>query len=154
MLLPQVMVCMSVSPDEHWKQKPFFETRRAVKIGFSMAKNFCFALITSLKSGQKSHKKRPLRFPKFFQIFCKTPASKGPRVLFPDKAVFSFDTPPSPPPPIFSTSACETGIFWQGIGLSRYGHQHGPKAECADQPYILSWPMVISNSVNEFFVAV
>ncbi len=25
---------------------------------------------------------------------------------------------------------------------------------CADQPYILSWPMVISNSVNEFFVAV
>jgi hypothetical protein len=25
---------------------------------------------------------------------------------------------------------------------------------CADQPYIFSWPMVISNSVNEFFVAV
>ncbi len=25
---------------------------------------------------------------------------------------------------------------------------------CADQPYILSWPMVISSSVNEFFVAV
>jgi hypothetical protein len=28
------------------------------------------------------------------------------------------------------------------------------KTICADQPYILSWPMVISNSVNEFFVAV
>jgi hypothetical protein len=25
---------------------------------------------------------------------------------------------------------------------------------CADQPYIFSWPMVISSSVNEFFVAV
>jgi hypothetical protein len=26
--------------------------------------------------------------------------------------------------------------------------------DCADQPYIFSWPMVISSSVNEFFVAV
>ncbi len=25
---------------------------------------------------------------------------------------------------------------------------------CADQPCIFSWPMMISNSVNEFFVAV
>jgi hypothetical protein len=28
------------------------------------------------------------------------------------------------------------------------------EGHCADQSYIFSWPMVISNSVNEFFVAV
>ena len=44
--------------------------------------------------------------------------------------------------------------FWHGMGLSRCGHQRRPKAECTGRPCIFSWPMMISNSVNEFFVAV
>jgi hypothetical protein len=53
MLLPQVMACMSVSPNELWKQKPFFETRRAVKIGFSMEKIFLFCFDHKLKGWAK-----------------------------------------------------------------------------------------------------
>jgi hypothetical protein len=38
------------------ESKAIFETRRAVKDWFFHGKDFCFALITSLKGGQKSHK--------------------------------------------------------------------------------------------------
>jgi hypothetical protein len=51
----------------------------------------------------------------------------------------SFLTPPHPPPSSFLSSyLCELGFFGVELELSRCGYQHGPRAECADQPCILS----------------
>jgi hypothetical protein len=63
-------------------------------------------------------------------------------------------TPPPHPSHPFWQVFCAGWVFWHGMGLSRCGHQRRPKAECSQRPCIFSWPMVISNSVNEFFVAV
>jgi hypothetical protein len=65
-------------------------------------------------------------------------------------------TPPLPSPsPLSVSKICLKGwVFWHGMGLSRCGHRRQPKAECTEGPYIFSWLVTISNSVNEFFVAV
>jgi hypothetical protein len=91
----------------------------------------------NLKGGQKVCKKKG---PKRFSIpptFEKPDQQKS--RIFSSKAVFFFDTPPPHPPSSFLSSyLCELGFFGVELELSRCGYQHGPRAECADQPCILS----------------
>jgi len=109
------------------------------------------------KGGQKSQK-RAVRFLKnFFKIFCKfQPAKFQIPPLGKQWLLAPSPTPPLPSPsPLSVSKICLKGwVFWHGMGLSRCGHQRQPKAECTEGPYIFSWLVTISNSVNEFFVAV
>jgi hypothetical protein len=93
----------------------------------------------NLKGGQKVCKKEGAK--KIFNSsnFLQKPDQQKSRV-FSSKAVFFLTPPPPPTPPssFLSSYLCELGFFGVELELSRCGYQHGPRAECADQPCILS----------------
>ncbi len=128
------------------------------KKGWFSTERFLFYFDRKLKKGGQKVKKGPLRFLKdFFQIFCKfQPAKTSESRLL---ASSGFPAPPHPPPFSHPPPLCFQGLperlsFLAWNGIVTLWTSTSEKAECADQPCIFSWPMMISNSVNEFFVAV
>jgi hypothetical protein len=92
----------------------------------------------NLRGGQKVCKKEGAK--KIFNSsnFLQNLISKNPE--YSPARQCSFLTPPPHPPPssFLGSYLCELGFFGVELELSRCGYQHGPRAECADQPCILS----------------
>jgi hypothetical protein len=90
------------------------------------------------KGGQKVCKKEGAKKILIPPTFCKNLISKN-QEYSPARQCSFLTPPPHPPPTSFLASyLCELGFFGVELELSRCGYQHGPRAECADKPCILS----------------
>ena len=75
--------------------------------------------------------------------------------IFSSKAVFFFDTPTPPHPSNpFWQAIVRAGFFGMKWDCHAVDINVGQRRSVASDRAFFSWPMVISNSVNEFFVAV
>jgi len=129
------------------------------KKGWFSAERFLFYFDRKLKKVGKKVKKGPPRFlKKLFQNFLQNPASKisESRLLASSGFLASPPPPPfsHPPPSLFFRGLPERLSFLAWNGIVTLWTSMSAKGGVYGEPCIFSWPMVISSSVNEFFVAV